>query len=265
MTRAVVLSDVGTGVVAIIDDAPGAGAFTDSAALRNRPAVDPGNWLAKVKFQSDLDYYELVDTVQTVPVTHAALAGKEVDYPGYFGYNLIYRVYGQTVVTDIPIYAHNKGYVPSYMIALGGSRLPAGIPTQVGPDHGAGRLVSHWADASNIYLHEIAFSGAADLPAQSLTYQVMIFAQPVADPDVPPLLFDATAGVVKLGRGKVRSDRQYLRKALSGETSFDINLGTTGTLGNGAVKVVTGGVAYTEPGYSGAFAGPAYVPVSGVF
>lgn len=265
MTRAVVFSDVGTGVVAIIDDAPGGGAYTDSAALRNRPAVDPANWLANVKFQSDLDYYELAGSVATVPVTHALVAGKDVTYSGSFGYNLIYHVYGQTVVTDIPILTHSLGYVPSYMIALGGSRLPAGIPTQVGPDHGAGRLVSHWADATNIYLHEIAFSGAADLPAQTLTYQVMVFNQPAADSSVPPLHFDATAGVMKLGRSKVRSDRHYLRKALSGETSFDINLGTTGALGNGAVKVVTGGVVYAEPGYSGSFTGPAFVPVSGVF
>jgi hypothetical protein len=264
VTRAVILSDVGTGVVAIIDDASGGGAFTDSAALRNRPAVDPGNWLAENKFNSELDYYELVGSVYTTTVTHAALTGGltqniEVAYNAYL------RIYGQHRQTDIPIYTHGLGYVPSYMIALGGSRLPAGIPTQVGADWGAGRLVSHWADATNIYLHEDAFSGSTTLAAQALTYQVMVFAQPVADPDVPPLFFDNATGVLKLGRGKVRSDRHYLRKALSGESSFDINLGVTGALSNGAIKVVSGGNVYAEPGFTASFPGPAYVPVSGVF
>lgn len=267
MTRAVVFSDVGTGVVAIIDDAPGAGAFTDSGALRNRPAVDPGNWLAKVKFQSDLDYYELQGSVQTVSVTHTLLAGNTATYSNYFGYNLVYYVTGQTRVLDIPIFAHGQGRIPLYKIALGGSQLPAGIPTQLGAGDGTGRLVSHWADATNIYLHEIAFSGAAgvDLSAQTLTYQVMVFDQPTADPAVPPLHFDNVSGALKLGRGKVRSDRHYLRKALAGETSFDINLGSTGALGGGSIKVVTGGVPYAEYGYSGPFTGPPFVPVSGVY
>jgi len=266
VTRAVALNDID--VVAIIDSAPGGGDLTDSAALCNRPAVDPANWLANNYFNSAFDYYELLDSVQTVPITHAALATASNTVFTSIAFSLTIK--GQNDARDIILYAHNKGYVPAYMIAYNGARLPAGMHTIIsnpGTTSQGSRCMSHCADETNIYLHETCTSGDIDLPAITLNYEVMIFNRPERDPDLPLLSYDNSGtGVALIDHGRIRSDRHYLRKALPSESSFDINInGPTMDINDGFVRVVTGGNIFDEPGYGGSWAGPAYVPVSGVF
>lgn len=265
MTRAVALNDVD--VVAIIDSAPGGGDLTDSTALCNRPAIDPANWLANNYFNSAFDYYELLVPVQTVSITHTVLATASTLVLSIVGLSITIK--GQQDDRDIVLYAHNLGYVPTYMIAYNGGRLSAGqhvVIRGAGTTSQRSRCVSHDADATNIYLHEHCTSGDVDLEADTLSYEVMIFNRPVRDPDLPLLSYDNSGtGVALIDHGRIRSDRHYLRKALAAETSFDINLGPTMDINDGFVRVVTGGVVFDEPGYGGSWAGPAYVPVSGIF
>lgn len=264
MPRAVFLNS--RGVVAVIDDAPGGGLASDASAPRNRPAVDPGSWLANVHFQSDCDQYQQAAAVQTVSVTHTSLAGATS--------STTFAVDGSAIVTngqerdlDILLYAHGQGYRPPYMISYLGARLPSGtcVQTQGSGGTSRSRTVSHWADATGVYLHEHATSAAAALDAITLTYEIRVFAIPAADPAAKLASYLNSTGVVQLGKGKVPSNKRYLRAVLSGESSFDINLGATMDVVGGRVRAVTGGVAYDDPSYAGSFAGPAFVPVGGVF
>lgn len=255
----------GLNICAIIDHAPGTvdiDTVCDPAADCNRPAIDPGSWLDKVFFHSDFDYYQLAGNLVTVPVTHAALAGKDGATSSTIP-QLVY--YGDARTTDILLLAHGLGYVPKYMIAYGGRRLPAGFKIQ--ELTGCNRIVQHFATTSGIYLREFAFSGSSsqDLPAMSASYEVMAFTVPAADPALPLRGYDEASGVLQYGHGKVRSDAHYLRQVLAGESNFDFNLGATGMLGNGGCRFVSGGVATDDNGYSGSFAGPSYVPVGGVY
>jgi len=264
-SRAVALNDLD--IVAIIESAPGGGRLTESSAPCNRPAVDPANWLANNKFNTAFDYYELLVPVQTVSITHALLATAS---------NLVFSSIGLSITIkgtqadrDIVLYAHGLGYVPTYMVAYNGARLPAGMHTIIrgsGTTSQRSRAISHWADTTNIYLREHCTSGDVDLEADTLSYQVLIFTRPARDPLVQDLLsYNDTTGVALIDHGRVRSDRHYLRKAIAAESSFDINLGATMDLNDGFVRVVTGGVIFDEPGYGGSWAGPPFVPVSGVY
>lgn len=263
----------GLDICAIIDHAPGTvdiDTVCDPAADCNRPAVDPGSWLDKVFFHSDCDYYQLSGSLTTKTVTHAALAGKTTTSPPPVpdgGPIPSIEYYGDARTTDILLVSHALGYVPKYMVAYAGRRLPAGLLIQSVTGSGD-RILQHYATSTGIYLREFAFSGPAstgDLPAITESYQVMVFVTPTADPALPLRGYDDASGVLQYGHGKVRSDARYLRQVLAGESDFDFNLGPTMGLANGGCRVVTGGVATNQNGYSGSFSGPAYVPVGGVF
>ncbi len=246
--------------VALFKEASASGVQTNWWSVRNSPIRVPGSNLSNVYFHSDFDYYELARPKATITVSHTSVPvyiSPDIGIPG-----LVIKLTGQTRLNDIPIFTHGLGYVPRYMVAFGGAVLTNGTLVQdVGTD-GRTRIISAFADANKIYLRELARSTATALPAVSKTYEVMVFKHPTKDPSKPLFSFDGS--VVQIGRGAVSSDKNYLRRVLPAESSFDIDRGPTMDIANGSIRVVSGGNVYSEPHYTGSFVGPAFIPVGGV-
>ena len=254
-------------IVACYEEATGGGAIGDFDAPRNAPAKNPGAHIDKVTWHIDFFQYELAMPIQTVVVNHATLAGRESFWgpqnmfwmfdPTYVS-AISYSVPGQTAVAQHTLVTHNLGYVPLAFVAYNGRMVMPGVAVQTASD-GRSRFVSAYATSSVIGLREVYNSSDAALPGVSRTYQVIIFRVPAIDADLP--LFSRRAGRVVIGRGKIDTDRQYLRRTGSGDTPFDIDLGPTIDIDKGRARIVTGGSATTEAGYAGSFAGPDYIAV----
>ncbi|HWJ89102.1 MAG TPA: hypothetical protein VNS12_13625 [Pelagibacterium sp.] len=253
------------GIVACFDEAPGGGDWRDINAPRNAPAKNPGAHLSAVHWHSEFFQYELAMPIQTVTVSHAALAGRSI----YWGYNLVYDgnnpvstigylVPGQVATASHTLVSHGLGYVPLAFVAYGGRMLMPGVAVQTASD-GRSRFVSPYITSGVVGLREVYNSSSSGLGAVSRTYQVMVFRVPVEDALLP--LFGGGGGEAVVGRGKVRTSRTYARHAGGGATPFNIDRGRTVDLNNGRVRIATGGTVTTEAGYGGAFTAPPFVPV----
>ena len=259
---------IGANVVACYDEASGGGDMFDINAPRNAPAKSPASHLDKIIWHQDLFQYEIAAGPADVTINHTALAGKTTTYNvaagGYYvgaptPSSISFSVQGDTRETNIAVLAHGLGYVPKFMAALSGRRLPDGYIVQlVG---GKYRRVSAWADATYIYLRESAVSGADGdaLPAVSLTYRVMVFALPTPSPSEP--MFGMASGILTVARGIIRTSRKYLRRTGSGDSPFAMNLGPTMDIKNGGSRTASGGVVVSEARYNGSMAAPPYISV----
>lgn len=246
----ILMSDPATGRVAIFDEAPGGGDPADPNALRNRPLNSPAAWLANVRFHSDFDYYQVAVGPTTVNINHPAIAGTTrtimVNTPTV-------TVDGQSVVTEHTLLAHNLGYVPRFMVTYNGALLTPGTLVQTATARS--RRITPFATTTHIKLFELGISSADTLAAVARSYSVLVFRQPTIENDYL-LDFDPVSGRVIIGRGKFDSSRKALRQAAAGDSPFDIALGPTIDIANGAVRsVLPDGTVFSEPLYNGSFAG----------
>lgn len=248
----VFMNDITTGRVALYEETPGGGDVTDPNSNRNRPINDPLTWLEYVKFHPDFDYYQVHSGPTTVAINHSAVAGVSGVSVGVSG--LVTRT-GNFYSTTHTLVTHNLGYIPKYMVVQGGRIVAPG--TLLSLTAGQNRNVTPYATTTTINLYETAGVGATTLPALSLNYDVIVFRQPVADSPYERD-FDPVTGRMILGFGKFDSEYKVLRSVGSaGSTSpFDISLGPTIDIRNGAVKIVLAdGTTLTEPNYTGSFTG----------
>jgi len=243
--------------VASFTEPSSSGGKFDPDAARNAPLKDPAGNLSNVHFHSDFDYYELAYGPATVNVNHTALSGYTGPDIGIAQLEL--HLEGQQDIREYTLVTHNLGYVPRYFVAYNGSRLGNGQMVQ--NSGGFWRIVAPFATSSIIGLREWLASGSSSLAGVTRSYEVMVFANPSQTPSLPLMGFDGSDLV--LGRGRIRSSKRYLRRVKAGESSFDINRDVTMDVTNGRIKIVSGGNAYTEPGYDGSFSGPSYVAVGG--
>jgi len=249
-------------VVACFTEAAGGGGIKDFDAPRNAPAKSPEAHLDKIAFHSDFFQYELAMPLQTVTVTHPAVAASgyamSADAFPAGGNPLSLTVFGQQVSGSNVLLEHGLDYVPLSMVAWNARMVVGGTIVQ---STGANlrRFVSSFSNATQVGINWCGYSGAAALPAISITYQVLVFRTPAANPAVA--LFSGNPSAFQLGRGKINSASQYLRHKLPDESWFDFDLERTVDLANGGARVVTGGNVQNDPFYSGSFAGGGYVPV----
>lgn len=222
----------------------------DPNSPQNAPLNNPAAHLARIRFHSDFDCYQ-VHSITTVTVSHAAVAGTTTAIAAVPAFTR----YGQVVKTALTLVTHNLGYVPSYMIESGGSLIGQSSTIQV--ENGA-RTVSPYATTATINLLDVGISTNATLSGMSKTYRVIIFRQPTAD---STYLFDwdPLTGALIMGKGKFRGSLKALRRTLLGDASpFDIPLGRTTDIRNGASRtVLADGTTYSRYGYNGSFAGSA--------
>jgi len=254
-------------VVACFDETPGGGDVFNIHAPRNAPAKNPEQHLDRIVWHSNLFQYEIAAGPVDVTINHAALATKKTYYgisPGSI-MNLgptppaiSFLVYGDTRISDLLLFAHNLDYVPKFMVALDGRRVPDGFVVHADPQ-GGHRRITTYATASGIYLRESAISGFIDLPAISRTYRVMVFRTRTADTATP--LFSGSGSAMQLGRGIIDTNRHYLRRTGPGDTPFALNLGQTIDINNGGARTISGGIVNDEPHYEGSMSAPPFVSV----
>lgn len=248
------------GISAVIDDAPGGGAKNDPAADRNRPAVDPDNWIGYVHWHSDWFQYEVAQGPTDVTVSHSLVAGATTVLRSFTNFSM--SRLGQSVAATHTLLTHSLGYVPEYMVAYSGALLTTG--TNVQPLPLKGRHVCAYATDTIIGLRELGNSASDDLPACSRTYKVIVFNTPASDPTKNQFNRDGATGNATFGKAKIDTSKKYFRRVAPAESSIDLNMGATMDFTNGSVKVVSGGNAYSDYFYDGSFIGPDYVPIGGV-
>lgn len=258
------------GIAACYTEASGGGAMFDINAPRNAPAKSPVDHLDKVIWHPRCFQYEIAAGPADVTIGHSALATKDtwivVSTGGYggnafdppVGSSIGFVIQGDTRVTDILLYAHGLGYVPKFMVALDGRRVPDGFAVQ-NDVSGGHRRVSIFANTFGIYLREFAVSTNTALPAVNCTYRVMLFRTRAPDPSKP--LFAGSGGALQLGRGVIDTTRRYLRRTGTGDSPFALNLGPTIDIRNGAARSASGGVIVSEPRYNGSMAAPPSISV----
>lgn len=251
------------GIVACFTEAPGGGDIEDINSPCNAPAKSPLLHLDRIAFHSDFYQYELAMPIQTVAVTHAAvpvathvMRGLEF-YPGY-GTPISFTIYGQQTAGSNVLVNHDLGYTPLVMVAWSGRMVVSGTIVQFA-GISSRRFVSVFANNSQVGINWSGYSDTAAMPAITVTYQVMVFRTPAQNPALP--LFSGDATGFQLGRGKVNSDSQYLRKRAAAESWFDFDLGRTVDLNNGGARVITGGNVQSDTNYGGSFSGFPSVPV----
>ena len=256
-------------VVACFDEAAGGGDIHYLSSPCNAPAANPAAHLDKVIWHSALFQYEVAAGPTNVTINHTALATKDtwhtVSTGGYnpagpspSGSTIGFVVIGDVRTSDILLYTHGLGYVPKFMVALDGRRVPDGFMVQIDAN-GGHRRVSVFATTTGIYLRENAISTDIDLVAISKTYKVMVFRTRAPNPSLP--LWSGNGSDMQLARGIIDTSRRYLRRTGAGDSPFALNLGPTLDVKNGGARSASGGVVVSDPRYDGAMAAPSYVSV----
>jgi hypothetical protein len=216
--------------LAIISDAPGGGAASDIAAPRNRPAVDPTNWIDLVHFNTRFNYFVPASGFpQTIAVTLDSYAA---DTGTTLGALTCYKGHSSK---DYTLAAHGLGAIPAdWLGAIGGQEYPIGCPVQIGVNGGR-RSISFWCDATNIYLHEDVKPGVSGLSGMSIDVYIVVF-RATEDDGVSPLL---SINPMQLGRGRVKGTDNPMREAQSGDSApFTIPTGPCASLANGHFRFV---------------------------
>ncbi|WEK05784.1 MAG: hypothetical protein P0Y65_05875 [Candidatus Devosia phytovorans] len=256
------------GVVACFDEMPGGGAVFDIDAPRNAPVKNPAQHLDKIVFHSDFDQYEIAAGPVDVSINHAALPTKTTVIgvsSGGGGWGPVFtpavsvEIISDFRQTNTLLFAHDLGYVPKFMIALAGRRVPDGYVVQ----NAAGsyrRRVAFWANSTGIFVRDSASAAAVACPAITLDYRVLVFRNSEADP-AKPLFSGGPGEPLILARGVIDSSKKYLRRTGVGDTPFAQNLGRTLDCNNGSMASASGGVVITEAGYGGSLPAPPFISV----
>lgn len=239
-----------TGKVALFEEAPGGGSFADPHSPRNRPLLDPNNWLANIYFHSDLDNLEIVSNT-TITVAHAAVAATSsggLNSPQAFGQastGNAETVRYKAASSEHVLVTHNLGYIPNALIVVGSNVIWPGMPVQTFTD-GRGRYVSAYVTTTQVKLHEWVSGTDAALAAVNVAYRVIVFKQ-TPDPSGSILFdFNHTSGLVQMARGRFRSDRNYLQ-VVPGGSPFSIAYGKTLDLKNGAPRFIKPDGSHFDP------------------
>lgn len=211
---------------AIYEEAPGGGDPLDPASPRNRPVLEPMNWLDNIYFHSDFDYYSTRFSISTL-IAHAAVAG------GTTGIGPVTSFAGRSMATSHLLVQHDMGIIPRFFVVYDGKMIPHGTPVQR-PGIGRARFVAGYATTSQVRLFERAFSSADALPAIDLTYQTLVFGPSAADPLLDQLLLSPSN--VVFGQGKFRMEWPHLRVVQPGDSPFAQALGRTAAIENGTVR-----------------------------
>lgn len=226
------MNDPSTGRFALYNEAPGGGSVSDPNSLRNRPLNNPESWLPNIFFHSDFNYLEVAFGPTNVNITHAAVspATPPIGATTIFGWNS-----GANV--DRLLFTHNLGYVPIVLVATGNNIIWPGMPVQSTGDGGV-RFITIYATTTQVRMKEFGTTGPTTLPATTLTYTVLVFANPPTPSGTLLFDFNPSTGVIQMGRGKFRSDRRYLQ-VVPGGTPFGISYGgRTIDLANGAPRAI---------------------------
>ena len=226
----VFMTDPATGRCALFDEPVTTGDPTDPNSARNAPLNNPATNLADVYFHSDLDYmeisnYDAAKTISHALVTAAAAPGG-ITSTANFGWG--------TAIADHLLLTHGLGYIPHALVARGANLIYPGMPVQTDGLGGA-RYATIYCTTTEIRLYEFASTGAVDLAATNLNYEIMVFKQPPAASGSILLDYDPTSKDVTMGLGKFDSSRRYLQ-VVPGGSPLGLSYGRQIDLDNGGIR-----------------------------
>ena len=220
------------------------------------PFDDPGSYLDKVQFHTDLDFYRVHLGPTDVTVTLPTIAGATRT----FNANPDLSIKGQVVTSDILLLAHTLPYVPNYQIIWNNTELIDGDLVQLIDDAAGmrGRYLSHWADTTGIYISSRGVSSSSSVPSMSFSCKVTIFKEGASSGNVD-FDFDSVTGRLRMGRGMFDSDEVLLRaQGQAGDSPYDIQTGRSMDVNDGRSRVARAdGSVADETGYGGSFTAPA--------
>jgi hypothetical protein len=248
----VFMTDEVTGRCVLFSEPNSIGHPSDRNAPRNAPLVDPIGNIALVYFCSDFDYFQAAVAPTGVSVLHGGVATTSTVVPlGPYTYTLV----GSRVEQDYLLVNHNLGYIPTYMIIYAGRLLVAN--TILRNTSGQARVVSPYVTTTQLRLFEVGLVNDVSMPAETFSYTVVVFKQPVASGSFK-MDHDPATGRVQMGMGKFDSNLPMLRRAgVGGDTPFDIITSPYIDISNGRVRqTFPGGIFIDEPGYDGSFGTP---------
>lgn len=252
-------------IVAVFDEAPGGGDVRDINAPRNAPAKTPHLYLSQVYLHSALDYYTIQVQNLAIVINHPAVAGVAPVPPPPPGdinnspQNVVIVEEGQSVLADQLLLNHNLGVVPNFRFLQGTRFVPAGVPVQV--EGGRRRFVFPYATSTQIRMLELGISDANALSAISLSYGVVVFRPPTADPTKPLFGFDGSS--VGLARDKINSSRLTMRLTGLGDSPYAMPLTQAADVLNGGLRVyASDGTPIDYGDYNGSFPAPSLLSVA---
>lgn len=221
---------------------------TPESGDKQAPFEHPEQHLDRIWYSSTFDYYK-VAAVATVTLTHQNVPA--------FSFTMGSVTYGgQMLEEDQLLFTHNLGYTPRFKIAIGSTLVQNYFPVQ--NSGGICRQVSFYATDTEIRVINYGCSnGAAACTPVNVTYTVLVFLDPNdgVDPSLP--MFSARRGI--LARGKVKATDKLLRRSNGADLSpFDINLGPSVFIDNGAIRWFISDGTFTDFGtYGGSAVAPA--------
>lgn len=239
---------------AIYEEAPGGGDPLDPASPRNRPVLEPMNWLGNIRFHSDLAYFGIAAKDMNRIVSHPVVpaASRSV--------TRAVTVLGQELTHEHVLVVHNLGYVPKFYIIYDGRLIPHGTATQNLGD-GRKRYVAAFATSSEIRLFEIGYSTGSALPAVSRTYQVIVFQD--QDEDPTGAMLDLQPGIADFGRGRFQAAQPHLRADGMGDVQWPIPTSPTAAVRNGALRVYQPDGGFVDDGsFDGSLSPPTIIMTS---
>lgn len=232
----VFMYDTVTGHVGLYAEPEAWGAYDDPNSGWNRPLRYPTQYLPYVLFHTALDQMEVHAYQPGLVINHASVAGISNDAFGNSGQDKA-ATFGVSR-NDRLLLAHNLGYVPNFLAAVNQIILTPGFPVQA-LTGGRTRYVTVYATETEIRLNEVSSVNDENMPAVSVSYQLLVFKNPPAPSGGIKLEFVPSSGLVTMGFGRFRSDRAYLQVMPVGVgTPFALPNGPTVDLKNGAPVVI---------------------------
>src|SRR5690606_20968877 len=86
-----------------------------------------------------------------------------------------------------------------------------GFPVQFDSADGRARVVTAYATASKVMLHEVGVQTTTPLAAISVTYTVMVLRRPPSPINSTLWDYDPETDIVRMAGDRFRSDRRYLQ------------------------------------------------------
>lgn len=247
--------------IAIYEEAPGGGDPINPTSLMNRPFLEPLNWINNVLFHSDLNYYRIAAQNLNVNINHATVPGKITNAGnGATDTSDVVRFAGQGISTSHLLISHNLGYVPRFFCIYDNKLVPNGIPVQV-PANNQFRIVTAYANETEIRLYDLGWSSTTDLPAISLNYKVIVFHDSNVDEDLP--MIDIRPGLAIFGQGKFKAEEPHLRADGLGDIQWPIATSKSTDIKNGGIRsYYPNGGFFDFMNYNGTLPAPTYLITS---
>lgn len=230
---------------------------------RMAPFDDPVEHFDLIRFCSDFQYFSSAIRVDGISVSHSLVAG--VTGSGYSAPSASSGstgpiANGQLVTTNKLLYTHSLGYAPQFIVLYNDVIVAGGTVVQMTADRRKARKVSAYATSTEIRLRDIGISSTDDLPAATISYDLIIFRDPAVVPGAP--LFRASPSGVTLGYGRITSEERPLRRVVGAEDYFYLPRTRIADIRNGAYRTISPSGPQDVGTYTGNFFSADYLKVT---